>query len=351
MNTIKIGVAGLGRIGWKFHAKGLATHPDYTLSAVADMEAGRRAQAEAELGCRAYASYDEMIEKAGLDAVVIATPTHFHRDMALKAFAKRLHVILEKPMAMNLAEAREIVRAASEADRRLTVYQPHRLSANNQQLQALIRSGVIGRLFWVRRAIFGYVRRNDWQSLSKFGGGMLNNYGAHGIDQILGLIGFTVGRLFCSRQRVASLGDAEDVVKVVMESPEGVMGEVEINMASVLSPYSILVWGTKGGIIVTGERDHGEFEVRRFDPAALPPKEVNEGLASVNREYPSDTLDIRTEKIPVDPAQGINLFTDFACSIRTGRPPAVKPEETLAVMEVLERCRNESGNIRALASV
>lgn len=346
MSRIKIGVAGLGRIGWGFHAKGLVRHPDYELVAVTDVEAERRAQAESELGCKSFERFEEMIDKAGLEAVVIATPTHLHRGMALQAFARGLHVLLEKPMALNRDEGVDIVKAATSAGRKLTVYQPHRLAPYFQHLREIVASGKIGRVYSVRSGMFNYARRNDWQSLLKFGGGMLSNYGAHGVDQILGLVGFEVKRVFCDLQRVATLGDAEDVAKIVFETRQGVMGEVEISMASALNPYKLLVWGTHGGIMFKGGMSSGNFEVRWFDPAQLPPKDLNERLASANRQYPSDDIAFTEELIPPDPAKGIDLFADFAESIRTGRPPAVKPEETLVVLDVLDRCRKDSGDIQ-----
>ncbi|MFO7535884.1 MAG: Gfo/Idh/MocA family oxidoreductase [Kiritimatiellia bacterium] len=346
MKKIRVGVAGLGRIGWGFHAKNLAKHADYELVAVTDVESERRTQAELELGCKAYADFAEMIANADLEAVVIATPTHLHREMALQAFDKGLHVLLEKPMALNREEARDIVQAAASAGRMLTVYQPHRLAAYFQHLRQIVQSGKIGRVYWVRCGMFNYARRNDWQSLLKFGGGMLSNYGAHGVDQILGLVGFEVKRVFCDLQRVATLGDAEDVAKIVLETRQGVVGEVEISMASALNPYKLLVWGTHGGIMYSRGVSAGHFDVRWFEPAQLPPKELNEKLASANRQYPSDPIAFIEEKIAPDPSRGIDVFADFALSIRTGTPPTVKPEETLVVMDVLDRCRKDSGDIR-----
>jgi hypothetical protein len=90
----------------------------------------------------------------------------------------------------------------------------------------------------------------------------------------------------------------------------------------------------------------GQFDLRWFDPASLPPKALNERLASEGRQYPSDAIAFTEEKIAIDPALAIDLFADFAVSVRSGKPPAVKPEETLVVMDVLDRCRNESGDIR-----
>ena len=341
---LRIGVAGLGRIGWSFHCRQLAAHPRFALAAVADPAPERRQEAEQTYGCRAFASFDEMIAACPLDAVVVAVPTHLHAPMVAAAAARRLHVLLEKPMAPTLGEAREIAAAAKAAGICLTVYQPHRHNAYFQHLKAVVDSGRIGRVYWVQRGAFNYARRNDWQAMLKYGGGMLSNYGAHYLDQILQLVGYDVRRVFCNLQLVASLGDAEDVVKVVLETESGVLGECTINQASTVRPYDFLVWGTCGAVTFA----QGKIHTRWFDPATLPPKQLDQALSSEGRRYPSDAIEYQEETVPVDPAYGVDVFANFADAIQHGTPVAVPPEETLALLEITERCRADSAGIRHL---
>ena len=277
---IRIGVAGLGRIGWEFHCKTLAPHADFVLAAAADTEPARVKEAEATFGCRGFDSFEAMLAAGGLEAVVIATPTHLHRSMAEAAFAAGLHVILEKPMAPSAADARTIARCAKKCNRVLTVYQPHRLAAYLQHLRLLLASGRIGPVYHVRRGMFNYVRRDDWQSLRKYGGGMLNNYGAHGLDQLLSLTGTDVKRLFCQLRRVATLGDADDAVKVVYETRRGVLGELDINMGAALGLYELEVYGVHGAISLRS----GVFTVRWFSLAQLPPKTLDKTLAAYRQQ-------------------------------------------------------------------
>lgn len=341
---LRIAVAGLGRIGWSFHCKNLSTHPDFRLVAVADTDAGRRAEAERAFACRSFADFGEMLRETKLDAVVIATPTHLHESMVLAALEAGLHVLLEKPMAPDYDAAARIVAAAEAAGRVLTVYQPHRHSAYFRHLRAIVESGRIGSVYWVQRGAFNYSRRNDWQSLRKYGGGMLNNYGAHYLDQVLQLIGYDIRRVFCNLQLVVSLGDADDVVKVVLETTDGILGECTINQASVSTPYEFIVWGTHGVVMLSGR----ELQVTSFDPGTLPPKVLDTGLASADRKYPHDKPELVKEVIPVDPSYGVDVFADFATAIRTGAPVAVPPRETLALMAVLRQCRENSQGIRDL---
>lgn len=338
---LRIGVAGLGRIGWDFHCQRLAAHADYTLAAVADPLPARVQEAESTFGCRGFATFAAMIAAGDLDIVVVATPTHLHRAMAEAAFSAGLHVILEKPMAPTATEARAIARAATKAGRKLTIYQPHRLAAYLQHLRALLADGRIGQVYHVRRGMFAYVRRDDWQSLRKFGGGMLNNYGAHGLDQLLCLTGADIRRLFCELRRVVTLGDADDVVKVLYETKAGVLGELDINMGAALGSYELEVYGTHGAIHL----NRGVFKRRWFDPEKLPAKELNRALASRNRAYPSDQIPWQEEELKVDPTLEVDIFADFAHAVRTGKPPFVPPAETVRVTELLERCRADARRI------
>ena len=339
---LKIGVTGLGRIGW-VHCLGLANHADFTLAAVADPAADRRTEAVTKFGCVAVATHDELLRVPGLDAVVVATPTHLHRAMAVAAFTAGKHVLLEKPMAVTVAEAQEIAQAAQRAQRVLTVYQPHRLMAYHQQTRQAIAAGKLGQVYHVKRGAFSWGRRNDWQTLLKFGGGMLSNTGAHFIDQVLDLTGSNIDRIFCRLGRVAALGDAEDVVKLVYQTRSGMLGEIEINqgMTAPARGYELEVYGTHGVLW----KDGATLKLRYFLPEELTKRALDPALASAGRQYPRDDAKFYDETIAIDNKHAVDVYADLARAIRTGSEPFVKPVETLAVMQMMERCRKESQGI------
>ena len=345
-NKIRMAVIGLGRIGWE-HCKQLQQHADVVLAAVADREENRCAEAREEFGCSSHLDYREMLARAKLDAVLIASPTHLHKEMALAAFAHQRHVFLEKPMAMNVVEAQAIIRAARKARRVLTVCQPLRAAAAYQQLKKILATRQLGEIYHIRRGYFSFARRNDWQALQRFGGGMLNNYGAHALDELLPLTGTDIKRVFCELRRVASLGDADDVVKIIYETRRGVLGEIDINQAMVAKPYQMEVFGTRGAASLQGSNQEGyRWLVRTLPAKALAPKKLDASLAAANRQYPSDDIRVREKLIPVDPRRKVDLHADFARAIRTGSSPFIKPCETLAVMRMIEKCRAASGGIQ-----
>jgi len=337
---IRIGVVGLGRIGWNFHCHRIAAHRRFRLVAVADPLKERLTEAADTFGCATFKKPEDLLATEGLDAAVIASPTHVHRQHALAAFRHGLHVFLEKPMALDLADAKAIVRAAKKHKRVLTVYQPHRCGALLQHLRRILAKGKIGKVYHIREGRFRYVQRDDWQSLTRFGGGMLNNYGAHALDFILAVTGYEVKRVFGQLRRVLSLGDAEDVVKVVYETKSGMLGEVDINQASASSPYELQVWGTRGTLMY----DHGVFRLR-YVKGRLPKKTLNRSLASAGRRYPRDDIAFAEEEIPVNEKYKVDVYTNLANAIQRGTPLLAKPEETLVVMTLMADARTSAGKI------
>src|SRR5690606_17558502 len=189
----------------------------FQVVAVSDPVEERRNEAVQETGCTAYADPEQLINDDRIELVVVATPSHTHADLTVKALEAGKHVLVEKPMAVNVQEADRMIAAAKKNDRLLTVYQLRRLDPDYVRLKEIIDSGILGPLVLVKFARNSYNRRRDWQTLRKFGGGMLNNWGSHIVDQALQLIDGEVDRFFADMQHTVSAGDADDHVKIVMK--------------------------------------------------------------------------------------------------------------------------------------
>lgn len=328
---LSVAVAGLGRIGWQAHCPELKKNKFYSLDAVCDSVRNRCNEAESTFKCKSYQSFDDMLKHDGLEVVVIATPTHLHKEHCIKAFKAGLHVILEKPMALNYKESQSIVRAAKRYSRLITVYQPHRVLSYYQQLKHILSKGQIGEIVEVRRGMFNYVQRNDWQSLKKYGGGMLMNYGAHCIDQLFDLTGSQIKKVFSKCSRILSLGDAEDYVKIVYETKNGIIADLEINQACNSPLYEIDVIGKLGTLRYAS----GVFTLKYVKGGVLPHKELNTSLASEGRVYPFDKIAMVEKTIKLSDKYSINFHSQFAKALHNKEPLLVPPEDTLAVMKFI----------------
>jgi predicted dehydrogenase len=193
MNATKIGVVGAG---WPAvqHINGFRKLREIEL-VLCDADAKRLEHAAKEHHIeKTFVSYAEMLEQARLDAVCIATPNFLHAQMTEAALARGLHVLCEKPMAMNALEAQRMAAAAERAKKVLMIAYKMRFERENQYLKQLIVDGELGNIYFARAA---WVRRRGIPGMggwftdkTKSGGGSLIDIGVHVMDLALWFMGY-----------------------------------------------------------------------------------------------------------------------------------------------------------------
>ncbi|TVR55121.1 MAG: gfo/Idh/MocA family oxidoreductase [Spirochaetaceae bacterium] len=341
---VKTAVIGLGRIGWQYHVPEVSAHDGFDLAAVVDLDQERIDEARRDYGVRGYADYREMLSHVNPDLVVVASPTHLHAEHAIAAMRSGADVFLDKPMAATLDEAREIDAVRRETGRKLMVYQPHRAVPEVGVIKEILELGILGPVYMVKRATSRYTRRSDWQSQLRYGGGMLNNYGAHFIDQIMFLFGGAADSVRCHRYRIASLGDADDVVKIVIKTTTGVLLDLDINQASTheISPW--MIFGKYGTLTYRRNSDGAAaFEAVYVLPEELPPLTLISELKAPGRLYDqSAPIPWKTRSFAVTPQYAVEFYDTCYAYFARNEPPFVPIESTFEVMEVLDRCRKDS---------
>lgn len=347
MKTLKTAVVGLGRIGWGTHIPKILQHPgQFSLVAVVDVSPERLAEAKEKYGVNGYADIPSMVAAEKPDLLVIASPTHLHRAHACAAMEAGCDVFLDKPMAESYESACAIAKCAEETGRKLMIFQPVRAHTDTNQLMELIASGKIGPLKSIRFTRMGYSRRSDWQSFKKYGGGMLTNYGAHHIDQLLYMSGEKISKLFCTTDVVATMGDADDVARIFMQTESGVRLDVDINQAAALVDTEWSIYGQYGAIRSQKSADgKPQFRMRYFDPTTVPAPEASESLAAADRKYNHDVpLPWVEEVIDLDSNYSIDFYQKVYEYFGEDKAPFVPVEETLYLMELIHRCHEIADN-------
>jgi len=148
MRKLKVGVIGMGSMG-KNHARVYSELDSTNLVAIVDTDGQLRGQMEKKYRTSAYADYKEMMHQESLDIVSIAVPTVLHREVALEAINRGLHVLLEKPIASSLAEAEEIIHAAKAKAVKLLIGHIERFNPAVLELKRRIQQGELGKVFKV----------------------------------------------------------------------------------------------------------------------------------------------------------------------------------------------------------
>jgi len=345
MKKLRTAVIGLGRIGWQFHMPNLKKHNGFELVAAADPLQERLDEAKDVFGARGYTNYKTMLENEKLDLVVIASPTPFHLEQATTVMECGIDVFLEKPMAQSLEEADTMIEVMDKCKRKLMVYQPRRMDADIQSLINILKSDIIGPIYMIQGCrTSDYVRRNDWQALKKYSGGMLNNYGSHFIDQLLYITGSTAKHVSCHLRCIASIGDADDVVKTLIETESGVILDMDINRATAFPMPQWLVLGKYGSIrYIKDSNDKEMFQIKYLKPQELPPLELKPEMAAQGRSYSNfEELTWHEKCVDIDKEGSFDYYNYCYSYYAEGKKPFVPIETTREVMRILDECRKSS---------
>ena len=290
--ALRVGVVGLGWAGQQ-HLAAYDAHPDTTVAALAGLEDRPRAKLAARYGIEhAVAEWKDLLAVEGLDAVSVCVPTFLHAPIAIAALKRGIHVLSEKPIALDGAEAQRMVRAARKADRVLDVAFNHRQRGDIQKLKALIDEGRLGRPYyakawWLRRT--GIPTMGSWFTRAELaGGGPLVDIGIHVLDYSLFLLGnpevvavsastydllATAG--FGSNPEAGKSGaadgaaphfDVEDLASVFLRLADGGTLLVEASWAAHRrdgDEFGITLYGTGGGaeLIVDRYAPKGDLQV------------------------------------------------------------------------------------------
>ncbi len=176
---VRVGVIGLGEVG-QHHVKGLVNGTNAVLAAVADISEALRSRTAEETGAHAYASDVELLDDASVDAVVICVPHKFHADIAVRALEKGKHVLVEKPMAVSVAECDAMIAAAKAAGKLLGVSHNQLFYPAHEWLRSQISSKAIERPGAVRLRLAIGGKLGGWRADPDLtGGGLLFDAGFH----------------------------------------------------------------------------------------------------------------------------------------------------------------------------
>lgn len=254
---IKIGLIGCGGIARAHLNAYLQLSHLFRIVACCDIRKELAEQFAEQAGnAQVFTDYREMFRHADIDAVDITLPHHLHADAAIAAAEAGKHIIVEKPMAMNLVEAKSMVDAAEKASVTLMVAQTQRYRDDHREIKRLLDEGAIGSVLYVRASIDQHLAAirppDNWLfKRALAGGGSVISIGVHMIDLLRWFVGEIVSVFALERQSPINPGmDCEDVSVALLEFDNGAVGDLASLYAAKASPWGelVLLYGTDGVI-------------------------------------------------------------------------------------------------------
>lgn len=340
-NPIRIGLVGLGRAGHGMHMEELRPRSDkFQFYAVCDIIPERCEPFVKEFGSKAYTSIEELIADPEVEIVSIATRSCDHVKHAKMALLAGKDVMLEKPFAPTVEEARELIALGSEpAGPRLFMRHNRRLEYGFCQVNDIIDSGILGDVYEIKLTRNSYGRRADWQTIKEFNGGLIMNWGPHIIDHAIRFCGGDWKKLYTDLKHVVAAGDAEDHIKLVFTGVNDRIVDMEISNGVALPTPQYMIYGTRGTLI----SENDGFRMRYIDPSIrLKELEADPATPGTNPDFGAhEELKWIEETVPFDgPGDGTpRIWDSLYESYRNGKPYIVPLHQALKVVEVIEKAK------------
>lgn len=322
---MRFAVIGCGRIAPK-HAESIVALEEAELVAVCDV-VPEKAQAFADkYGAKPYTSYQEMLEKEAIDVVTIATESDLHAPIGIYCAKAGKHVMVEKPMAMTLESADELIRTCHEAGVKLAVIHQNRFNKSIQLMRNALEEGRFGKLThgqatvrWNRND--EYYSQAPWRGTKLQDGGVLMNQSIHNIDLLQWTFG-PVESVFGYTRTAMRKIEMEDVGVAVIKFKNGALGVIEA--ASTIYPKNIEetlnVFGETGSVIIGGIAVN-RVEAWEFQESEEEKKEI---FASQESDPPN-----------VYGFGHREVIKDMIDSIHEDRTPAIPGEEGRKALEII----------------
>lgn len=329
MNRLRVAVVGVGALG-QHHARILSGIHDVELVAVADNQSERGQMIAARHNCQWVEDYRELLDNQIIDAVSIVVPTLAHRTVAGAFLEQGIPVLVEKPLAANLTQARELVDLAS---RNNTLLQVGHIERFNPAFQAAQHQIVAPKYLRCERTSTYTFRSIDI--------GVVLDLMIHDIDLVLSLVKSPLRD--CEAFGIGVMGGNEDTAQARLYFENGCVADITASRVCPTVSRSLLAWSGSGCVTI----DMHKREIKRYSPG----RELLQGISPLDlASEPGCDLEslkkdvfgrfIEVEDIPVDasgPDALTRELTEFVDCVINNDRPRVTGQQAYAAMVVADR--------------
>jgi predicted dehydrogenase len=320
---LPVGVIGTGRMG-RLHARTYAKMPEVRLVGVYDMNPESAADVAGEFHTQPFSDIGELLSH--VSAVTIATPTVTHLEMAHACLSRRVPCLIEKPLAKDSSEGRQIVELAREHG---TLVQVGHIERFNPAVRAMDRLGV--------RAGFIEVTRISPLTFRSIDVGVVLDMMIHDIDIVLKLAGSQVSRV--DAVGVSIIGDVEDVCNARVEFANGCVANLTASRLALKTERKLRVFSPDAYVSLDYQKKYGIVAKRGGNLDA-----IREAVGKIRRGEVEDLSDLNyqdlvsVEELAIDDVEPLRAEQEaFVAAVAGGTPSVVSAEDGLAAVELAER--------------
>ena len=334
---VRVALMGLGRSMFGDHYPVFKAHPAlFKVVAACDLMKERRDIIAKDFpDCRMFRRFVDMLDERDIDLVDIATCSTDHVKHALMSLDRGFWTLLETPIALTVDDSQVLRGAAQKSKGRLLALQRGLFAPDFLLAKQEMSDPRLGDIYEVRVRHEDFIRRDDWQTVKRLGGGASYYAMTDLVVQTLKLLPLPPIQMWSELRRVASLGDAEDCVHVNLKTRGAVSADIEFNggvLPEDRSP-SFVVRGTRGTFKVAAGASEGV--VTAIDPDFSFPRRRSSvrtpGLFDMHEKVPVKTFQV---SLPKGTLSGPSAFWKHVYdTVRTAAPFPIALEDSLEAVK------------------
>lgn len=336
---IKTALCSFGMSGWVFHAPFINTNNNFELYAV--VERSKNLAVEKFPNIITYRSIDALLADDKVELVIVNTPNNTHFEFAQKALLANKHVVVEKPFTNTVAEAKALVELAKQQNKILSVYHNRRWDSDFLTVKQIVESGKLGNIVEAEIHFDRFKQElspKAHKEIPSAGAGILHDLGSHIIDQALQLFGKPQA-VYADLRIIRPISQVHDYMHVTLH-----YSNLRVHLkASYLVKETLPAYVLHGsnGSFIKSRADVQENMLQqhqsplRYDWGKEP--ETEDGILNIIE----NGKDIR-QQIPTLQGNYMHFYDNLFHTIRNNTSIAVKPEEALTVIQVIEKAFESS---------
>jgi len=319
MEKTRIGVIGLGSVAQLVHLPNLLKIKNAEVSAVAEINRNRLHSVSDKFRVkRRFKDYKELLSSDEIDAVIISSPTHLHKQMAIDCLNAGKDVLVEKPLARNSNEGQEIIDCAKKNKRKLMVGMNLRYRPDSMLIRSLIDAGEIGNPFYIK---CGWIRKQSstekwFNKREEAGGGVILDLGINLVDLALWLADYPKAVSVSTKNYHHHSRKLEDTSVSFIRCDNNILINIEASwtLTEEKDTFYASIYGTKGSV-------------------AAHPFKLIKVLEEEHIDLGSTILDTPTEAFK---KSYLNELKSFVGAIRGLNPVFSSGEEALHLLKIAE---------------
>jgi predicted dehydrogenase len=253
MDKTRVAVIGLGSVAQLVHLPNLVKIKNAEITALAEINKSRlNSVADKYKIIKRSTDYTQLLDDENIDAVIITTPTHLHKQVAIDCLTAGKDVLVEKPLARNSSEGIEVIECAQKNNRKLMVGMNLRYRPDSMLIRSLIDAGEIGDPFYIK---CGWIRKQSsserwFNKREEAGGGVILDLGINLIDLALWLADYPKAISISTKNYCHNSKNLEDTSISLIRCEKSVTINIEAswNLAEEKDTFYTNVYGTKGSI-------------------------------------------------------------------------------------------------------